>query len=529
MARAKGANAKLRLAEETSGYGVQATTGFFDIPFVSNGVSASQGLVSSDLLGQGREPSAPSQDVIDVNGQMVLAVDTRNIGHVFKFAFGHPVSRPVRASGTLTFSAQPAANSTVTLNGTVWTFVASGASGNQTNIGANLAATLTALATNLNASSDTAIDDATYSASATALTVTSKSWGGGNAYTLAAQAASNATRSGATLAGGGWLHRFRSGGPRARGALAFSANPANNSTLSIGGTTWTFVSGAPSGNQTQIATTLADTLARLAEDLNASADANLVRAFYGCTGTALAVQLQAGGLQAAFAISGTVGANATPTSATALVLAGELPSFTLESALPETNSFFVSTGCKIGSLAFAWQRSGAAQITLQVAAQGETEFNTTQAGTPGVLAVQRLSQFQGSITSGGNPIASLTAASLSYSNDLDPVATIRSDGKIDGYDEGLATATGKITARFNDVTTYRAAAAAGTPIDLAMGWTRSAHESLMLSMASVYLPVPKRDISGPKGIDADYDFQGALSSAGAFMLEAVLRNDVAAY
>jgi hypothetical protein len=527
MPRAKGSNARLRIAEETAGYGVQAATGFVEFPFVSNGVSAAQGLIANDLLGQGRDPAAPSQDVIDVNGQLVGAVDTRNIGHVLKYLFGHSVSRPVRASGTLTFSAQPGAGSTLTLNGTVWTFVASGATGNQTNIGASLAATLTALAANLNASADANVVTATYSATATALTVRSKTWAGGNAYTLAAQAATNAVRSGATLAGGGWVHRFRSGGPRARGSLTFSAQPANASTLSIGGTTWTFVSGAPSGNQTQIGATLADTLAQLAEDLNASVDANVVRGAYGCTATTLAVQLRAGGLRAAFAISGTAGANATPTVATNLVLADELPSFTQESALPDAGAFFVATGCKIGSAAFAWSRSGAAQATLQVAAQGEAEFASTQAGTPTSLAVQRLSQFQGAITSGGSPIATLTAGSLTYSNNLDPVPTIRSDGRIDGYDEGVASATGTIEARFNEVTTYRAAAAAGTPIQLSMGWSRSAHEGLSFDMPAVHLPVPKREISGPQGIQARYEFQAALS--GDWMVEAVLRNDVAGY
>jgi hypothetical protein len=527
MPRAKGSNARTRIAEETGGYGVQAVTGFVEFPFVSNGVSAAQGLEANDLLGLGRDPAAPSQGTIDVNGPLVGAVDTRNIGHALKYAFGHPVSRPVRATGTLTFTAQPAANATISLNGTVWTFVASGATGNQTNIGANLAATLTALAANLNASADANIVAATYSASATALTVRSKTWGGGNAFSLAVQAAANATRSGATLAGGGWVHRFRSGGPRARGALTFSAQPANASTIAIGGTTWTFVSGLPSGNQTQIGATLADTLAALAEDLNASADANAVRASYGCTATTLTVQLRAGGLQTAFALQGTAGANATPTAATPLTLADELPSFTMESALPDAPAFFLETGCKMGSIALAWSRSGAARIEMQVVAQGETEFASSQAGTPATLAVQRLSQFQGFITSGGSPIATLTAGALTYSNNLDPVPTIRNDGRIDGYDEGVASATGTIEARFNEVTTYRAAAAAGTPIQLSMGWSRSAHESLTFDLPAVYLPVPKREISGPGGIQARYEFQAALS--GNWMVEAVLRNDVAAY
>lgn len=529
MPRATGANAKLRIAEETAGYGVQATTGFVEVPFVSYGNSASQGLVASDLLGLGREPAPPSQDTIEVGGSAVVPVDLRNIGHWLKFVFGPPLSRPVRATGSFAFSAQPAINSTLTLGGTVWTFVASGASGAQTNIGANLAATLTALATNLNASGDANISLSTYSATATALVVRSKTWGGGNAFALAASSspASNATRAGATLSGGGFEHRFRSGGPRARGRLTFSAQPADASTLSIGGTSWTFVAGTPSAGQTQIQATLADTLAQLAEDLAASADANLVRASFGASATHLTVELRDGGLQAAFAIAGTSGANATPTSSTALALAAELPSFTAELALPDVGTFFVAAGNKADSAAFDFQRSGNAAMTVAIRGQSESESAATQAGTPAVLAIQRLSQFQGSISSGGSPIASVTGAGLTYANNLDPVATIRSDGKIDGYDEGTASVTGKIDARFTEVATYRAAAAAGTPLDLSFAYTRSAHELLRFDLPAVYLPVAKKEVTGPRGIDANYDFQGAKS--GAWSLQATLRNDLAGY
>lgn len=51
----------------------------------------------------------------------------------------------------LTFSAQPVAASTITIAGTVYTFVASGATGTQVNIGASLFATLTNLGTVINA------------------------------------------------------------------------------------------------------------------------------------------------------------------------------------------------------------------------------------------------------------------------------------------------------------------------------------------------------------------------------------------
>jgi hypothetical protein len=57
-------------------------------------------------------------------------------------------------SDTITLLAQPAANDTLTISGTAITFVASGATGNQVNIGANINATVTALYTMLAASTD---------------------------------------------------------------------------------------------------------------------------------------------------------------------------------------------------------------------------------------------------------------------------------------------------------------------------------------------------------------------------------------
>ncbi len=110
------------------------------------------------------------------------------------------ISNGERAKGTITFAANPSASSTITLNGTTVTFVASGATGNQVNIAGTLAATLTALATFLNASADVQITKCFYHVNATVLTVVYKTAGtSGNAFTLAA---SVATVSGATLAGG---------------------------------------------------------------------------------------------------------------------------------------------------------------------------------------------------------------------------------------------------------------------------------------------------------------------------------------
>lgn len=105
-----------------------------------------------------------------------------------------------RATGSIVFAANPSADDTITLNGTAWTFKASGATGAQTNIGASLAATLATLVTNLNASADTQVTKCTYSANSDTLFISYDTRGtAGNSFTLAASAA---TVSGGTLSGG---------------------------------------------------------------------------------------------------------------------------------------------------------------------------------------------------------------------------------------------------------------------------------------------------------------------------------------
>ena len=118
------------------------------------------------------------------------------------------------ATWAITFSAQPLVNSTLTINGTVFAFVASGAVGNQINIGANLAATMTALAVVLNANGTVGGAFATFIGAATAISITRGVLGvAGNTFTFAASLApaSNGTVSAATLTGGLNSHTYLSG------------------------------------------------------------------------------------------------------------------------------------------------------------------------------------------------------------------------------------------------------------------------------------------------------------------------------
>ncbi len=108
----------------------------------------------------------------------------------------------VAASGTYTFTGNPANGRTIILDGVTWTFTTGTPSGTQTKIGANTAVTLSTLALNLNSSANSSISLASYTASATVLTITYKTTGtSGNSYTLAAGTYGGSV-SGATLSGG---------------------------------------------------------------------------------------------------------------------------------------------------------------------------------------------------------------------------------------------------------------------------------------------------------------------------------------
>jgi hypothetical protein len=106
------------------------------------------------------------------------------------------------ASGSITWNVNMVNSETITLNGTVVTFVTGSPSGNQVQIGVNLAATLTALVTFLNSSVDTNIFQCTYTQGlGTTLNIFYKTAGfAGNSFTIAA---SSAATSGSTLTGAG--------------------------------------------------------------------------------------------------------------------------------------------------------------------------------------------------------------------------------------------------------------------------------------------------------------------------------------
>lgn len=313
MSRAYGWNAQLLIAEESE-YGVMPDTGYRKIPFISSSLDSEQNLLSSNVLGLGRDPTQPFQDVINVDGDMAVPVDVRNIGVWLKAIFGEPTT---------------------------------------------------------------------------------------------------------TEADGVYTHAFESG---------------------------------------KIA----------------------------------------------------------------------IPSYSLEVGLPEVPQFIRFLGVRANSIAFNFQRSGEAQVTLNLMAQCEKGSTTAIDAAPDVYKYTRVSQFQGYIKSGGKFLANITAASATYSNNLEKIETIRNDGLVEAIDLGVASLSGSISARYGD-NILLDKAREGTPVDVELGYQLTDTMKLVIECHEVYLPKPKRSIDGPGGIECSYDFQGAKNDEIGRMMTITLVNDVEEY
>ena len=210
MSRSYGTAAQLLVLKEST-YGTAPTGNYEKMSFFSSTIGAEQPLIKDPLLGLGREPRVPFRDIMKAEGDVVVPVEPRDFGRWLQFLMGPSTDTGVAATGSITFTANPNATNTIIVNGVTWTFVASGATGNQTNIQGSLSATMTQLASDLNASANSSINVASYAGTATALNITYKTVGAvGNNFTLASGNA-NGVVSGATLSGGCYTHVYISG------------------------------------------------------------------------------------------------------------------------------------------------------------------------------------------------------------------------------------------------------------------------------------------------------------------------------
>lgn len=333
-------------------------------------------------------------------------------------------------------------------------------------------------------------------------------------------------------------------GVAATGSIAFSAQPANNATISVGGQTFTLTTGTPTANQIKVGPSLKQTVANAVRALNQSAVAGVAAASYwadadGKTIRVLHDAVGVGGNSFALAASTSPVSNATVSGATLsggaatggyrhVWLSAEqtLPSAAVEIGMPEVPSFAMNYGLKANTLGIPLQRSGNLNATINCIAQGELPIAAATAVTgAATLEMKKFSSFSGLALRNGSPFgAELVGGQFNYSNGHEAVPTVgRGDGRIGGVDEGMPSFSGVLNLRYNS-TEVRQQAENGEAVELVYAWAIPATTfALRITVERMFVPKAKNAVTGPGAVQADYNWQGAGR------LKVVLDNDVAEY
>jgi hypothetical protein len=108
------------------------------------------------------------------------------------------------------------------------------------------------------------------------------------------------------------------------------------------------------------------------------------------------------------------------------------------------------SGCMLDTLSWQMQRSGLLTATASAGGAGRGGGRGLGAGTLADLPCSASAISTARSRATARRLGNIVSAEITYANNLDRVETIRSDGRIDGADPGMAALTGRIEVRFAD-------------------------------------------------------------------------------
>jgi hypothetical protein len=206
---------------------------------------------------------------------------------------------------------------------------------------------------------------------------------------------------------------------------------------------------------------------------------------------------------------------------------GTLPSMSIEIGHPDVPAYLVNYGIRANTLRMEMSRGGLLNASIGLIGKGTTVPVTSSGIVPTDLGeITRFPQAVGEIVSlGGVTLGTIMRASFSYSNNLEKIEAIRPDGEITDADPGMPMASGQLTATFADNVLYNKAVA-GEPVSIIHRWSLPLG-ALAVLFPRVFLPRPKRPITGPGGVQADFPWQASGQTDP--LCNVILRNTLASY
>ena len=191
------------------------------------------------------------------------------------------------------------------------------------------------------------------------------------------------------------------------------------------------------------------------------------------------------------------------------------------------------TGLMVNGLSGAVAREGGyRRLNIDFKGATETVLTASGAGTvQAALTVDRIMGFRGQIRKDGTAMASVTAASWNFSNNLEPFDAPDQE-EPGGYDPGRPGFTGELTARTTAAgDALYALADAGTHFALELVWSLAANRQIAFRAGRTRLEPSSRTVNGPGGQQVQFRFRAdpdPEEADGAFLV-ATLKNHIASY
>lgn len=205
-----------------------------------------------------------------------------------------------------------------------------------------------------------------------------------------------------------------------------------------------------------------------------------------------------------------------------------LPSNAFEKAFPDITRYEMATGIRANTMQVQIAPDGAAEATIGLMGLGETTGGSSGAGTPVITAYERFHRVNGSVARGGSALASVTGGDFTITNDMEMVAAVRNDYRMEGIDFGLSGASGNLTLRFLDHT-MRADALARTAADLRYTLTLSATKEVEFRFPRTFLAAQGNPVEGPRGISQTFRFVAGYDGTTTCAVQVTLKNQTTAY
>jgi hypothetical protein len=194
-----------------------------------------------------------------------------------------------------------------------------------------------------------------------------------------------------------------------------------------------------------------------------------------------------------------------------------LPSRSIEIGMPEVPHFAMYSGVMVDEISLDMARTGLASMRVKLIAKDEQLGTATEDASPTVPAMVRFTNWRGSVRRDGTEIG----------NQLDRIEGLTGDGLIEGLDPSRVIAEGNLVMRFAD-TTMLQLAIDGTACELDFRYDLSPHV-LSFKAHEVFLPRPRIEIPGPKGIQVTFAWKASKDASLGRAVTVTLTNDVASY